>query len=238
MLDHGLLRRSARPAAPAGRIRARFRAALLAGLIILGGCSRRDDGAAGVGSGAAGPRATIERLLALRAAGRYQEMGPLILAEQRRAVTDTLLAIDDFLAANRQLGDYVRDHVGLNLADSVDQSHLGGSLDVFSRFVELLDETIDGDTARVAFTVDGQLPVRRAVLRLTAGAWQYDPGAGYSPALPQAFIKMARGLRRLREELAAGAIPAAALRDDPERLAREVQLRLMEGVRLLAPPPP
>ena len=95
---------------------------------------------------------------------------------------------------------------------------------------------MDGDAATVAFTIDQRVPVRQARLRRVGGVWLYDPGGGYSPNLPQAFISMARGLRRGREEIAAGAIPAAALRDDPDRLMQEVRLKLVDGVRLLGPP--
>ncbi len=227
----------------AAPLRRPLRRSGVAGLLLIGlctshwGCARAPAPAEPREAGAAlAPRAVVQRLIDLRAAARYRDMAPLILEPHRRAVCDTLLAVDDFLTANRQLCDYLREHVGLEMANSVDQSHLGENLSVFSRYVDLLDATVDADAARVAFTIDRRLPAGHVDLRRVGGQWQYDPGAGFAPELPLAFHKMAAGLRRMREELAAGAIPVAEIRNDSQRLAREVQLRLIEGVRMLPAP--
>lgn len=211
---------------------------LLAGLCTFhGGCSRAPAAADPREADAAlPPREVVQRLIDLRAAARYREMAPLIVEPHQRAVCDTLLAVDDFLAANRQLCDYLREHVGPEMAHAVDQSHLSENLSIFSRYVDLLDATVNADSARVAFTIDRRLPAKHVDLRRVDGRWQYDPGAGFAPELPLAFHKMAAGLRRMREELAAGAIPVAEIRGDSQRLAREVQLRLIEGVRMLPAP--
>src|SRR5262249_31668613 len=122
------------------------------------------------------------------------------------------------------------------LAASIDQSHLGASLDIFSIGVQFVSETIDGDRAEVAYTVDGRVPLRRAALLRTGGAWRYDPGPGYDPALPSAFDRMADGLRMVTEDLRSGRISHDAIVGDPDRLLEEVRVRLLPGVKLLKRP--
>jgi hypothetical protein len=203
------------------------------------GCERSAQTPAGAVSNAApkqSPEAVIEQLMALRRSGAYQSMSPLVVPERTHEVVNTLMAVDEFLHANRALCNFVRDRITLGLAQSIDQAHWGDHLDVFSRYVELVNEHVNGDTATVSFMVDGQLPVRRATLRRINGQWRYDPGSGYDPQLPAAFKRMARGLRQVLDDLKSGRLPIEAVRDDPERLIEEIRLRLLPGVKMLPPP--
>ncbi|MFQ5807854.1 MAG: hypothetical protein ACE5I3_15520 [Phycisphaerae bacterium] len=179
------------------------------------------------------PGATIERLIAARDAGSYQPMSDLIVPEGAHQVVKTLMAVDEFLRVNRTLCNYVRNEFALGLSQSIDQSSWGAHLDVFSRYVELVQERIEGDTATVSFTVDGRLPVRHSRLVRTDGGWRYDPGPGYDPQLPAAFRRMTRGLRQVLEDLKAGRLPADAIRADPRRLIEEVRVRLLPGIKML-----
>ena len=183
------------------------------------------------------PRETIQRIIAAREAGSYQTLNELIVRERAHEVVKTLMAVDEFLHANKTLCDYVRGTFALGLSQSIDQSHWGAHLDIFSRHLELIDQRIEGDTATVTFTVDGRIPVRRARLVRIGGAWRYDPGSGYDPQLPTAFERMARGLRQVLDDLKDGRLSADAIRANPQRLVEEVRVRLQPGIKVLPTPP-
>ena len=204
------------------------------------GCSRspsQQSAQAGGNLPAVSPRETVARLIEARRTGAYQTMTPLIVPGRNADVLTTLVAVDDFLSANQQLCDLVREKVGLGLAQTIDQGFRAYYLDIFSKYVELLDEHIDGNTAVVSFTVDGHLPALHAQLRLVDGTWRYDPGPGEYQQLADAFGRLARGLRQVVGEIESGRLSAAQLRDDPELLVREVDIRLRPGVKLLPEPP-
>jgi len=183
------------------------------------------------------PRATIERVIAARDSGSYQTLNELIVPGRAPEVIKTLMAVDEFLHANKSLCDYVRDAFALGLSQSIDQSHWGANLDIFSRYVELIDQRVAGDTATVTFTVDGRIPLRHARLVRTGGVWRYDPGPGYDPGLPAAFQRMAHGLRQVLDDLRGGRLSADAIRADPQQLIEEVRVRLQPGIKMLPAPP-
>jgi hypothetical protein len=164
-------------------------------------------------------------------------MDELIVPGRTHEVVKTLMAVDDFLRMNRTLRNYVREEFAIGLSQSIDQSHWGAHLDIFSRYVELVAEHVEGETATVSFTVDGRLPVQRAHLVRTDGVWRYDPGPGYDPQLPAAFQQMARGLRQVLDDLKDGRLPADAIRADPARLIEEVRVRLVPGIKMLPAEP-
>ena len=182
------------------------------------------------------PRETVALLIQARGAGDYQKMRSLIVSERNADVMTTLLAVDGFLAANQQLCELVRTKVGPGLSQTIDQSHYAYRLEIFSKYVELLDDSIVGQAATVAFLVDQQLPARHAQLRLVDGAWRYDPGPGDYQQLARAFERMAHGLRQAFQEIRGGRIGLNELRQDPERLINEVRIRLLPGVKMLPKP--
>lgn len=214
---------------------------VLSGAILTGssGCSRAPSAASSATTAPAvpSPKETLARLLAARRNQEYSQMTPLIAPPHAQDVIETLLAVDDFLSANRALCEYVRNEIALGLADTIDHSAWGANLEIFSQYVELLDEKAGTDEAVVSFLMDGRLPAKQAKLRRIDGAWRYDPGAGYSPQLPAAFHKMARGLRQTLEDLQSGRLSARDVRDDPRRLLDEIQVRLLPGIKLLPAPP-
>ena len=163
-------------------------------------------------------------------------MSELVVSERGHEVTKTLMAVDEFLRANQDLCNYIRDQFAFGLSQSIDQSHWGAHLAIFSRYVELVDQLVDDDAATVSFTVDGRLPLQRAKLVLVDGAWLYDPGPGYDPQLPAAFQRMARGLRQVLDDLKSGRLPADKIRADPPRLIEDVRVRLLPGVKMLPTP--
>lgn len=178
------------------------------------------------------PRATIEQLIAARDRAAYQRIEELVVPDRARQVTPLLMAVDDFLHANDALCGHVRTRLTIGLSQTIDQSHWGSRLDVFSTYVDLVDEHVDGNKASVSFIVGGQLPLRRAQLRLLNGQWRYDPGAGFDPRLVEAFSEMARGMRLVLSDLKSGRLAEADVRADPALLVEEVRVRLSKGVRL------
>ena len=180
------------------------------------------------------PRATVEEMIRLRDQRLYTELQTLVVPQRSAEAVKTLMAVDAFLDANHRLGTWVRDNVGLGIAQSVDMAELGQNLGVFSRGVELLDERIAGDRAEVYYTIGKRMPVPVARLRLVLGSWRYDPEGGYSENLPEGFREMARGLDRALEELTRGRPSANAIRDDPAQLAHSIQRHLTAGVALLS----
>ena len=210
------------------------------GLLVIGSvvffCTTCERAASPDNSGARSPRVTIERIIAARDSGSYQRLNELIVPGRAHEVVETLMAVDSFLRANESLCDYVRDAFALGLSQSIDQSHWGTHLGIFSRYVELVDERAEGDTASVTFTVDGQIPLRRAALARVDGTWRYDPGPGYDARLPDAFGRMARGLWQVLDDLKSGRLSADTIRADPQQLIEEVRVRLQPGIKMLPAP--
>lgn len=207
-------------------------------MLLAFGCQKEPTAAAKVaGAAALSPRQVVERLIEVRSRSAFQEMMPLIVAPRAGEIVTMLVAIQDFLAANHALCEHVRREIGLGLADAIDHRDLAYEMGIFSSYVRVLDEHIDGDTAIVTFTVDGRLPAREAELRRIGGRWQYDPGPGDFQQLSEAFNRMARGLRQVTEELQTGRLTTAEVRANPEKLFEEVRVRLMPGVKLLPQPP-
>jgi hypothetical protein len=216
--------------------------------VLLGGCEDRPGGQrrptqpAGaaeqrVPAEPAGPKATIERLVTLRAAGDLAAMRDLIVPQRAAELVVTLTAVDEFLAANRRLCEIVRREIGSGLAASIDQRRYAYFLDVFSPHVRVLDETLAGDRASVAYLVNEQLPARRTELVRIGGRWRYDPGAGDYEQLAAAFRRMAYGLRQTIAELESGDLAAADIRRQPELLLDDIRMRLLPGVKMLPQAP-
>lgn len=215
---------------------------LAAALLIQSACDRnaprdaREAKSAFAADADRSPRQVVETLLEARSAGAYRAIESLILPERTEAVLSTLRAVDDFLLANRLLCTQVGQQIAPGLAAAIDQSHLGASLDIFSAGVRILAEHVEDERATVAFVVNDQLPVRRASLVRVGGRWLYDPGPGYDPSLPAAFVRMAQGLRQVAEDLRTGRVRAEAVRGNPQLLLDEIRLRMLPGLRMLPKP--
>ncbi len=213
------------------------------GILATTACSRPPTPASAASQPTAlGPRATLVRLLNLRTNQQYADISPLILPPHGASVVTFLTAVDEFLAANRRLCGWLRDHAGVGLSQTIDQSYVaddlsvyaGEDLGVFSQHVELLDEAVVTDQATVIYTVENRLPAKRVRLRNVRGAWWFDPSHTCPDELPAAFRDMARGLESLLAEFEHGSIDVAPLRDDPKLLMEKVKARLRRGVNLLS----
>jgi len=178
----------------------------------------------------------------LRAARHYRELSAHIVPQRGAEVVDFLLALDAFLAANSRLCNWLRTNVGLGLSQTIDQAYVaddlsvyaGESLGVFSRRVELLDESLTGDLATVTYTTENRLPAKTVRMRQVSGRWLFDPGGPLTPHLAAAFQDMARGLEQVLAELEQGRPTTRQLLDSPEPLQQKVMARLRRGVGLLS----
>ncbi len=204
-------------------------------LLLVVGCNRdaptgppRDQGPS--------PRELVASLIAAHNQRSYAAIEPLCHPQRVSEVVSTLTAVDGFLSANDELCGLVREKVSGGAARVIDQSRIAANLDIFSAYVELRDERIDGDAAVVTYTVDGRLPVRETRLVRCDGRWRYDPGTGYRAEIPAAFQRMADGLRLVSNDLKSGRIPAAKAAEDPRMLIEEVRLRLLPGLQMLPQP--
>lgn len=202
---------------------------------VIGGC---DDGSApptlAIELPETPPTTVIQQMRALRDQRQYTALVEKVVPPARHEIRNALMAADAFLDANDRLCRWIRDNVGLGLSRTIDQSELAGVFGIFSPEVELLDEVIARDRATVSFTVGATLPAQQAEFRLINGAWQYDPGPGYSELLPDAFRKMAAGLDSVRGDLEKGEFATDELLDNPEPLMRRVMARLRAGVEILS----
>lgn len=188
------------------------------------------------------PKIVLQRLLDHRGRHRYHDLAALVVPPRGSEVLNVLMAVDEFLAANGRLCDWIRTHVAVGLAQTIDQSYVlddlsdyaGDDLGVFSRRVTLLDAAVGDTVATVGYTVEGRVPAKCARLRVIGGQWLYDPGPPVSEHLPAAFRDMARGLDLVLAELEAGRITRQQLLDTPEVLQEKVIARLRRGVTLLS----
>jgi hypothetical protein len=156
----------------------------------------------------------------------YSEFKSLVLARHHDGLVSTLRAVDRFLAAERGLREVILHSFGREFADVVDLSRFAAHLGVFSESVDLLDERIDRQRAVVTYLVAGTPPAREAALVSVDGHWRYDPGDGFSPAWPRAFVKMAEALDQMAQELKAGDGASRRVYDDPQAFLQELAARL------------
>jgi hypothetical protein len=223
------------PAATKGRTASRHLSLLWALLlsVFMCDCSRKADRTEA--QRGLSPRQTVLTLIKAHQTGDYRQIAELTIPERADDVCAILAAVNRFLIANRQLCELVAQEVGPGVAQAIDHGHHAYYLDIFSKYVEVLDEDVRGDRATVAFLVDGQLPARRAELRLVNHAWRYDPGPGDYRQLAAAFTRMSEGLEQVYDGIRHGLLPVQTLREDPDRLIDEVRIRMLPGVKLLPP---
>ncbi len=219
---------------------------VLAVLVLASGCSRAPESAAGAsrpGVTGADPRELVRALRAAQQGGEYEEVAAGIAGGRGGEVVALLQAINEFLGANEQLCQWVRERVGVGAAQMIDQSYIvddlspyvGESMGVFSRDVALLDVRRAAAEVTVAYKVGGRLPARSVTLvRADGEAWRLRVDEPCGASLPEAFAELRRGLETVLLELQQGRHAAEALRRDPERLVELVKLRLGRGVRLLS----
>jgi hypothetical protein len=163
------------------------------------------------------PSQTIEHIRQCRRDGQLTEIETFLLPDQRAAVLDHLMAVDDVVTAHRSLDQLIRERIGEGSATLFDADALANIVGVFSRDVEVVDETVDGDRATVTICVAGRLPLERFEMLRREGRWMIrtDPPV---PALTDELRKLARVARRVSLELRTRNLSA-------DEVQRELRLR-------------
>lgn len=179
------------------------------------------------------PLDVARRLIEFRRQRQYEQLYSCIIRAEQHHVVKFLMAVDEFIAANKRLCDYVRENISVALADAIDYAHLAGNLDLFSDHVELLDQRVEGEKATVTFLVDNALPARRTVMRREDGVWRYDPGRSDASVAAPAIMEMTKGVQTVLRMLNDGTLDAGAVKSRPDLLTDELRVRMLPGVRML-----
>ena len=149
------------------------------------------------------PIDTLRLLRAHRDAGRFDQLRPYLLPEQRRYVIDLIQAVDRLDRGNDVLQAAVTRRFGPATARMFDRSGARNAIGVFSENVKLLTERLDGDTAVVAIQVADRVPLIDVRLTRHDDRWvlQTDPPI---PGMAAELAKLAEALvataRRLDQE--------------------------------------
>lgn len=202
---------------------------LLSGCTLLTGC--RDEA-----TQTASPLEVAQQIVDARAKRDLATITAHITTDDREALGDFLLAVDEFNVEAVRLRNAVAKHIGGGLSRGMDLTHLTAELALFSEQVELLDETITGERATVAFVLAGRLPTKRADFVLESAHWRYDPGDLTSQQFGPAFRELARGLAKVSDAVEAGTFDAETIRNDPQPLLEEFRRKLEPGMKLMPKP--
>jgi hypothetical protein len=181
------------------------------------GCSRQDPYAAQSGSGnPAGSRSPLDVARALRSLHqqrRYLPLARLVVPEQRTLLVDTLMALDRLFEANERAKRAVISMHGEMVATEFDLGGLADEIGLFSRYVELSGERLDGDRATVLAQVSGRIPLDEFRFVRRDGRWLYSPQAPI-PSLPRIVRELAAGIEMFAAQLERGGLSVEQIRSE------------------------
>jgi hypothetical protein len=207
---------------------------LLAALAAGGGCQRDEPQPAAakppsVSSQLAelSPAEVVRAAHAARWSGRQAELLALIVAEQRGAVLELVLAVDQLIAAEDVLQEALRATIGEGSAERFRQRRqVANIIGPFSRDVEIISERSEAEQAEVMIQVAGRVPLERVDLVRPGSNWLIrtdDP----IPGLAAALSELAAVTRRFASDVVRGRMKA-------EALERELALRQTPVLRRVA----
>ena len=202
---------------------------LLCGLTLFTGCRQQTPAPAP-------PLKVAQQIVNARQSRDLATITQHVTTEDREALADMLLAIDEFDVQAIRLRTAVARHIGGGISRGCDLTSLTAELALFSQQVELLDETVDGDKATVAYALAGRLPTKRAAFVLEANHWRYDPGDFKAATFGPAFRELADGLAKVAEAVEAEKFAADEIRKNPQPLYEELRRRLEPGLKLMPKP--
>jgi hypothetical protein len=165
----------------------------------------------------AGPLETLRRAGQCRRARRLQDLAAYLLPEQRDAVLEQLLAVDELTAAGESLKARVNRVVGPGAAATFDRTGVTNALGPFSRDVECVSESVEGETARVRIRVAGQLPLEEVKLLRRDERWLIQTDSPI-PGMAAELRKLAGVLNRVGDEVERRHLTA-------DQIERELALR-------------
>jgi hypothetical protein len=138
-----------------------------------------------------GPLDTVRLAHRCRAERRHAALGEFLVPEQRDAVLDQILSVDELTSAGESLRQRVGARVGEGSAVAIDRTAVANMIGPFSRDVECLSESLNGDTATVSIRVGGRLPLEQVRLVRREERWliETDPPI---PALASELRQLAK----------------------------------------------
>ena len=117
------------------------------------------------------PSDTLRLVRQYRAQGAFNRLRDYLVPEQREAVIDHLLAVDELVMSYRLLNHVVAERVGQGSATAFDPQAVANIVGVFSRDVTLVDEVVDGDRATITISVAGRVPVEHVEMVMPDDVW-------------------------------------------------------------------
>ena len=191
----------------------RPRIAALMLLLATTGCARENDVAAPTppaatpvmpaetASIALSPRQVVEKLHEYRLAGKYDELQELVVPEQRSAIVELVLSVDELIAAESALSHAIQERVGEGSAVRFERrAQVANILGPLSRDVNVMAQHLDGDRATVEIQVAGRVPLERVELHREGGVWRIHPDKPI-PGLAEELRNLADATRRVRSML-------------------------------------
>lgn len=143
---------------------------------------------------------TIHLMRQLHAERDYDRLATFVAPAGRAAFLDTLVAMDQFIAANAALQTSLRATMDEALLPEWDLSPWADAMGLFAPRVSIIASEDDGRTASVRYQVADHVPLESASMEWTNNRWTYDPGAAL-PALAPAIRELASTLNAMAREV-------------------------------------
>jgi len=157
--------------------------------------------------------------------------------EQRDAVFEYILSVDELTSAGESLKARINRIVGPGSADAFDRTAVANALGPFSRDVECVNEVIQGESAVVRIRVGGRLPLEDVRLLRQDGCWMIrtDPPIVEMPA---ELRKLAKVLRDVAAEAEREQLTAEQIEKELTLLQRPILRRIEQLTQASRPNEP
>lgn len=146
------------------------------------------------------PEETVGLMRKLHADRDYESLGEYVTVASRSAFVDTLMAMDDFLAANASLQSAVHESMDARLAPLWDLSPWADAMGLFAPQVKVITADDDGKTALIRYQIADRVPLEDVKLHWVNDRWMYDPGEAL-PGLAPAIRELSMTLNSLAQKV-------------------------------------
>jgi hypothetical protein len=154
---------------------------------------------------------------------KYLLLGGLVVPERRTLLVDTLMALDRLFEANARAKRAVISMHGEMVATEFDLGGLADDIGLFSRYVELGGERLDGERATVLAQVSGRIPLDEFRFVRREGRWLYAPQTPIH-SLPRIIRELAAGIEMFAAQLERGGLSVEQIRSEfHHRVFRKVR---------------